>query len=80
LLTEQSSQYNKEVISQLWPRMITRAALFTLGLFLLQSQTNVAVLATANLPYLSGQYRRRALVTDLVVTVGTTITVLLAIG
>jgi hypothetical protein len=80
LLTEDSSQYNKEVISQLWPRMITRAALFTLGLFLLQSQTNVAVLAAANLPYLSGQYRRRALVTDLAVTVGTTITVLLAIG
>jgi hypothetical protein len=80
LLTEDSSQYNKEVISQLWPRMITRAALFTLGLFLLQSQTSVTILAAANLPYLSGQYRRRALVTDLAVTVGTTITVLLAIG
>jgi hypothetical protein len=80
LLTENSSQYNEEVISQLWPRMIARAALFTLGLFLLQSQTSVAVLAAVNLPYLSGQYRRRALVTDLAVTVGTTITVLLALG
>jgi hypothetical protein len=80
LLTENSPQYNLEVVSQARPRMIARAALFTLGLFLLQSQTSVAVLAVVNLPYLSGQYRRRALVTDLAVTVGTTITVLLAIG
>jgi hypothetical protein len=77
LLTEDQTQYNVEVMAQMWSRMLVRAALFTLGLFLLQTQGGIAILAAVNIPYFSGQFRRRALVTDLVVTLGTILIVLL---
>jgi hypothetical protein len=80
LLTDSLPRYKAEVIAQMWPRMISRAALFTLGLFLLSRQTNVTLLASLSLPYLSGVYRRRALVTDLIVTLATTVIVFLVMG
>ena len=79
LLTENQSQYHSEVVAQMWPRMLTRAVLFTVGLFLLQDQANIAVLAAVSIPYISGAYRRRALITDLVVTLGTILIVVLVL-
>lgn len=61
--------YQREVIAQLWPRMITRAVLVTVfllgGQFLLAAVPAAA--ATVQIPYVSGTYGRRALVTDLCV-------------
>jgi hypothetical protein len=78
VFTETLPRYNDEVVAQQWPRMISRAALFTLGLFLLARQEGIVLLATVNLPYLSGQYRRRALFTDVLVTLVALAVVLLA--
>lgn len=80
LLTENSPQYNHEVITQVWPRMITRTVFFTIGLILFHSQVNAILLALVNIPYFSGKYRGRALLTDLAVAILTTIVVLIAIG
>jgi hypothetical protein len=80
LLTENLPQYNEEVIAQMSTRMIARAAFLTLALFLLQRPSSLALLAAINIPYLSGNYRRRALVTDLMVTLATVAIVLIGIG
>jgi hypothetical protein len=79
LLTENSAQYNQEVVSQAGPRMIVRAVLLTLALYLVDRQVYLVFLAAVSLPYISGKYRRRALITDIAVTVLTTLFVLLVI-
>jgi hypothetical protein len=80
LLTTSTPQYNEEVIEQTWARMISRAALFTLAILLINGQSNVTILAAISLPYLSGKHRLRALITDLGITVLTAFIVYVAIG
>jgi hypothetical protein len=74
--------YTKEVISQKWPRMAARAILLLavvwMGRPAVFSPALPAALALM-LPYLSGRYRRRALLTDLLVTGAAAAVVLLAI-
>jgi hypothetical protein len=78
LLSVNEKQYNHEVILQTWPRMISRAGLLTVWLVLAQSYSGITLLFVANLPYLSGKYRLRALLTDVAVTLVTAAIVLLA--
>jgi hypothetical protein len=68
ILTEHQPSYNQEVLTQAWPRNLARAGLFTLWLLLAQTQYAVIPILAVNLPYLSGQFRKRALLTDLAVT------------
>lgn len=78
LLTINEPQYNHEVIVQAWPRMISRAVMLTIWLILAQSTGGITLLFAANLPYLSGKYRLRALLTDVAVTLVVAVIVLLA--
>lgn len=75
LLTHNHPSYQMEVIAQKWPRMATRALLLAifLGLPYLSGAGAVHDLSALaplplSMPYLSGQFRLRALVTDLAVT------------
>lgn len=80
ILSYGDEAYQREVIVQLWPRIITRAVLLTvflLGWRFLLAAVPVAV-ATVQIPYLSGTYGRRALVTDLCVALVITLFVQLA--
>ncbi len=80
LLTEGMPDYNAEVVTQMWSRMATRAAFFTLATYIGLRQVNIGILAAVSVPYFSGEFRRRALITDLLVSLGTTGIVLLALA
>jgi hypothetical protein len=80
LFSANDPQYNHEVILQTWPRMISRAGLLTVWLFLVESYSGITLLFVANIPYLSGKYRLRALLTDVTVTLVAAAIVLLAIA
>jgi hypothetical protein len=59
-----------------WSRNIVRGILFTGWLVLGQSLKSVGLLASFQLPYMKGPYRKRALWTDLIVTSLTALLVL----
>jgi len=69
MITWANPQYRTQVQEQSWSRMISRAVLFSLFLFLLgmapfQGRIQSSLLVTAAIPYLSGQYRLRPFLTD----------------
>lgn len=73
--------YTAEVVSQKWLRMAARTALLLAVVWIGQPAIfapAMAAVVASPLPYLSGRYRRRALLTDLAVTLITAAVVLLA--
>ncbi len=78
ILTEHQPAYNHEVQTLAWPRTLTRAGLLTIWLILAQTQYPILPFLAVSLPYISGQFRKRALITDLVVTFVTAVIVTLA--
>lgn len=78
LLTYKNIAYQLEVVRQSWTRMAARALLLTTLVGGWQLLLLVPLAATADhLPYLTGTYRRRALLTDLIVVL--TVMILLQI-
>lgn len=68
LFTVENEAYQKELEQNYWSRMVTRAVLLTVFLFAGQT-IEVAVGGMAiRLPYLSGHYRQRALLVDILVS------------
>jgi hypothetical protein len=76
ILAHERQDYLQEVIDQRWPRMGVRAGLLALFLFSLQlvglkRRSEAGALPVLGLalrvPYLSGEYGRRALALDIVV-------------
>ena len=72
ILTYANLAYREEVVNQVWTRMVTRATLLTVMLFLLGwlSPITLSSAIIVNLPYLSSKYRLRILFTDLAVSMG----------
>ena len=72
-------EYRSEVVRLFWPRMLTRAAFFSLILIGWQvgSAPTLIGLAAFPLPYLTGEYRARTLLTDLSVALLVAVVVLL---
>lgn len=71
--------YRHEVITQMWPRMVTRALLFLVFLWLGSFFHSPTPLAAIFLPYRSGQHHRRALLTDIAVAATAALIVWLAL-
>ncbi len=71
--------YLPEIIGASWSRMITRAILFTGWLVAGEGLKAGAMVLSFHIPYLSDTYRKRALVTDIIVPLVIAIGVLLAI-
>lgn len=63
--------YLNENERERWSRMITRAILLTVWLFVGEGLGFTSLLLPFHLPYLSGTYRKRALLTDVIVTLVT---------
>lgn len=63
--------YLIETKRERWSRMITRAILLTVWLFVSNELRFASLLLPFHLPYLSGTYRKRALLTDVIVTLVT---------
>jgi hypothetical protein len=59
-----------------WSRMITRAILLTVWLFVGERLKFASLLLPFHLPYFSGTHRKRALLTDVIVTLVTAIIIL----
>lgn len=73
--------YRLEMIAQAWPRMLTRALLLSCLLWLIGSRFlgNEQPALLAMIPYVTGRYGRRAIVTDLLVVTGGMVFVLWAL-
>jgi hypothetical protein len=72
VLTTSQPEYRQELASGFWPRIAARALLLTglLGFLYPGLPGKAWSIQGAALPYLSGNYARRALFTDLLVTAG----------
>jgi hypothetical protein len=73
VLYHANPEYQHELFEQRWTRMATRAILLALLMWLaarLPVMNSVTATVVAPLPYFSGVYGRRALLTDLLVTGG----------
>lgn len=68
LFTLGDETYQSELENQFWPRMITRAVMLTVFLFVGRSITIAVIGLAFQLPYLSGPNRRKTLVIDFVVS------------
>ncbi len=66
-ITHAESEYNEEVQTTLWPRMISRATFLTV--LLAVGAFGIGIAAAVQLPYSRDTLWRRALITDLVVVV-----------
>jgi hypothetical protein len=80
VLTYASPLYREEVVAQAWSRMLTRAGLVGIllwGVGQITPATSLSASAAA-LPYFSGNYGRRALLTDVGVALGVLVFILLA--
>jgi len=78
LFTIDNDIYQSELENQFWPRMITRAVMLTVFLFVGQSLEIALVGLALQFPYRSGSYRRRTLVVDVLVSLVITFFILLA--
>jgi hypothetical protein len=68
LFTLADEGYQTQLDQQFWPRMITRAVMLTVFLFIGQS-LEIAVMGMAlKLPYRTGPHRKRILVVDVIVS------------
>lgn len=76
-LIDKNKTYLTEINGRSWSRMITRAILLTGWLFAGEGLKSGTLFLSFHLPYLSGTYRKRAFVTDVIVTLVTAIIILL---
>jgi hypothetical protein len=69
ILAHNDEAYKREMAGQLWPRMAARALLVTVLLLAWRLLLGIGSLValTAHIPYVTGAYGRRALLTDIVV-------------
>jgi succinate dehydrogenase hydrophobic anchor subunit len=79
-ISHAESEYNDEVQTTLWPRMISRGAFLTLLLAVATFGAGIAIAATLQLPYSRGTQWRRALFTDLLVAAVGTVFISLAVS
>jgi len=72
VLTTSQPEYRLELVSEFWPRMAVRGLLLTglLGLRFPGQSIYAMAGVGAVIPYVSGRYARRALLTDLLVAAG----------
>ncbi len=77
-ITHAESEYNEEVQTTLWPRMISRATFLTV--LLAVGAFGIGIAAAVQLPYSRDTHRRRALITDLVVVVVGAVFISLAVS
>jgi hypothetical protein len=77
-ITHAESEYNEEVQTTLWPRMISRATFLTV--LLAVGAFGIGIAAAVQLPYSKDTHRRRALITDLVVVVVGAVFISLAVS
>ncbi len=77
-ITHAESEYNEEVQTTLWPRMISRATFLTV--LLAVGAFGIGLAAAIQLPYSRDTHRRRALITDLVVVVVGAVFISLAVS
>jgi Protein of unknown function (DUF3307) len=77
-ITHTDSEYNEEVQTTLWPRMISRATFLTV--LLAVGAFGIGLAAAVQLPYSRDTHRRRALITDLVVVVVGAVFISLAVS
>ena len=82
VLTVSDPEYRRELASGFWPRMAVRALLLTglLGLSLPGLPDRGQIGLGITLPYFSGQFARRALLTDGLVVAGAWLFILAAYG
>jgi len=78
LFTVDDEVYLSELENQFWPRMIARAGLLTMFLFVGQSLEIALVAMALQMPYRSGSNRKRSLVVDVFVSLTITVFILLA--
>jgi hypothetical protein len=78
LFTVEDAIYQIILENQFWPRMIVRAFMLTIFLFIGQSLEIVLVGMALLMPYRSGAYHRRTLVVDVLVSLAITAFILLA--
>jgi hypothetical protein len=78
ILAHMNPAYQAEVELQLWPRMALRAALLTVILLGSRLAAGTTAIAAVAIFYLSSQFGRRALLTDIGVTFGSVTFILLA--
>ncbi|NIM96480.1 MAG: DUF3307 domain-containing protein [Anaerolineales bacterium] len=79
VIAVENSTYLRELDEQFWSRMISRALMLTLILIVGSGFEIAALGLVLPIPYVSGTYRRRALVTDLLVAFVTALVVLVAV-
>ncbi len=77
-ISHAESEYNDEVQTTLWPRMISRATFLTV--LLAVGAFGIGIAAALQLPYSRDTQWRRALITDLVVVVVGAVFISLAVG
>ncbi len=80
VMTYAAPQYRQEVLAQAWPRMLARAGMLVIllgGTVQISAAPGLAGSALA-LPYFSGKFGRRALLTDLAVVLGTLVFIRMA--
>jgi hypothetical protein len=78
LFTVDDDDYQSELENQFWPRMIARAVMLTVFLFVGQSLEIALVAMALQMPYRSGSNRKRSLVVDVFVSLIITVFILLA--
>ena len=81
IFTYANLAYREEVVNQVWTRMVTRATLLTVMLYLVGwlSPVSISTALFVKLPYFSSKYRLRILFTDLVVSIGGLIFIILTL-
>lgn len=81
VLTYDKPVYRQSVIHDSWSRMLFRSGLLTglLGLWILSGKTLVAPASSMYIPYQAKQFGRRALLTDVVVTLGVFILIVIVL-
>ena len=78
MFTIEDNVYQAELETQYWPRMITRAVMLTVFLFVGQSLEIALVAMALHMPYRAGAYRKRMLAIDVIVCAAITVFILLA--
>jgi len=78
LFTAEDDAYQVELENQFWPRMIARAVMLTVFLFIGQSLEIAVVGMALQMPYRSGSRRGRTLAIDVIVSLVITVFILLA--
>ena len=68
-------EYIIELEEQFWPRMIGRAVMLTALLLVVPGWSAIGLAMAFQLPYVNGNYRRRALLVDISVAIATALVI-----